>query len=243
MATLELNRSPLGDQVYELLRAAILRGEFTPGQRLSPQELSEQLQLSVTPIRDALRRLEADGLVQVSPRRGTFVSQFSAQDVKEVFESRRIIEQAAAAKLPTAPETTIQRMSSLAVTMATLIDGETVRDYPRYLELDEEFHNCIVQILQNRRLTEFYHSLRAYTYVARALIPTRERRMPQTQVEHREILEAFQQRDVARAKQAIALHLDNAAEDILHKMALVSDGSAAGERQASPGGRGAERHR
>jgi len=220
MAAFELNRSPLGDQVYDLLKAAILRGDFTPGQRLSPQELSDRFQVSATPIRDALRRLEADGLVQVNPRRGTFVSKFTAQDVKEVFESRRIIEQAAAEKLPLDSETIIQRMATLLDEMAALIDGEVVRDYPRYLDLDKEFHYCIVQSLQNGRLTEFYHSLRVHTYVALALAPTAERRMPQTHAEHRQILEAFQQRDVDRAKQAIAIHLENAAADILRKMPL-----------------------
>ena len=225
MTTLELNRTSLGDQVYDLLKAKILSGEFASGQRLSPQELSKRLQVSVTPIRDALRRLEADGLVEVLPRRGTFVSRFTAQDVREVFESRRIIEQAAAEKLPTASETVIQRMSALLEAMAALIDGEIVSDYPRYLKLDEEFHNCILEILQNQRLTEFYHSLRAYTYVARALFPVADRRLPQTHEEHCEILEAFQQRNVARAKQVIATHLDNAMTDILHRMALASDGS------------------
>ena len=224
MTEFELNRTSLSDQVYDLLRANILSGEFAPGQRLSPQELSERLQVSVTPIRDALRRLEADGLVEVLPRRGTFVFQFTAQDVKDVFESRRIVEQSAAEKLPVASETVIQRMSALLDAMAALIDGEVVSDYPRYLELDEEFHNCILEILQNQRLTEFYHSLRAYTYVARALVPAAERRLPQTHEEHCKILEAFQQRDVARAKQAIAIHLDNAADDILHRIAPVSDG-------------------
>jgi len=223
--TFELNRSPLGNQVYEQLKAAILNGDFIPGQRLSPQELSERFQVSVTPIRDALRRLEAEGLVQVLPRRGTFVSQFTAEEVKEVFESRRIIEQAAAEKLPVAPEAVIQRMSASLEDMAALIDGEVVRDYPRYLELDEAFHNCIVEILQNRRLAEFHHSLRAYTYVARALLPTAEKRMPETHAEHREILEAFQQRDVERAKQAISTHLEHAAADILRKMVLVSESS------------------
>lgn len=225
MAAFELNRTSLSDQVYDLLRANILSGEFAPGQRLSPQELSERLQVSVTPIRDALRRLEADGLVEVLPRRGTFVFQFTAQDVKDVFESRRIIEQAAAEKLPIASETVIQRMSAWLDAMASLIDGETVSDYPRYLELDQEFHTCILEILQNQRLAEFYHSLRAHTYVARALVPAAERRLPQTHEEHCEILEAFQQRNVAQARQGIATHLDNATADILHRMALASDDS------------------
>ena len=224
MATSELNRSPLGEQIYDLLRATILSGEFAPGQRLSPNELSERFQVSVTPIRDALRRLEADGLAEVRPRRGTFVFQFTAQDVRDVFESRRIIEQAAAEKLSIASEAISQQMSTLLDAMAVLIDGENVSDYPRYLELDKEFHTYIVEILQNRRLTEFYHGLRAYTYVARVLVPAAERRLPQTHEEHCKILEAFQQRDVARAKQAIAIHLDNAADDILHRIAPVSDG-------------------
>lgn len=222
MVTSELNRSPLGEQIYDLLRTAIINGEFAPGQRLSSQELSERFQVSVTPIRDALRRLVADGLIEVLPRRGTFVTRFTAQDVKEVFESRRIIEQAAAEKLPEARDEVIQRMAALLDDMVLLIDGETVTDYSRYLELDSKFHDCILEILQNRQLIEFYHSLRTYTYVARTLAPAAEKRSSQTHEEHCEILEAFQRRDVARAKQGIATHLDNAAADILHRMKHVS---------------------
>lgn len=221
----ELNSTPLGDQVYQLLKTAVLNGDFAPGEKLSPPDLSRRLRVSVTPIRDSLRRLEAEGLIQVIPRRGTFVFRFTAQDVKEVFESRRLIEQTAAEKLPTAPDAILQRMAALVEAMADLTDGENARDYPRYLELDKDFHNSIVAILENRRLSEFYHSLRAYTYVARALVPAAERRISQTHAEHCEILVAFQQRDVARAKQAIATHLERGMADILHKAKLSSNGA------------------
>ncbi len=225
MSTLELNRTPLSEQVYDLLRTAILKGDFAPGQRLSPQELADRLQLSVTPIRDALRRLETGGLIQVSPRRGTYVSQFSAQDVKEVFESRRIIEQAAAEKLAQGDEACVQRLSEVLDAMTALIDGEEVQDYPRYLELDEEFHNCIVEVLENERLNDFYQSLRAHTYVARALLPNPERRTSQTHAEHREIVEAFRQGDATRAKRAIATHLNNSKSDIFDRTGLTTDAS------------------
>ncbi len=229
METTILNHSPLSDQVYQLMRSSILNGNFAPGERLSPPDLSKRFRVSVTPIRDALRRLEADGLIQVIPRRGTFVFRFSAQDVKEVFESRRLIEQAAAEKLPTVPDAILQHMADLVQGMANLIDGENVRDYAHYLELDKDLHNSIVQILENRRLTEFYHSLRAYTYVARALVPAPERRISQTHAEHCEILLAFQQRDIARAKQAIAIHLEHGMADILQKAKLSPNGSAGSE--------------
>ncbi len=223
----ELNQTPLSDQVYQLLRTSVISGNFTPGERLFPPDLSKRLRVSITPVRDALHRLEAEGLVQVNPRRGTFVSQITAQDVKEIFESRQLIEQAAADNLPTAPDTIIQRMSALVDAMAALIDGESVRDYPQYLELDKEFHNCIIQILRNERLADFYANLRAFTYVARAKTPTGERRMPQTHEEHCEILSSFQARNVARAKQAIAAHLQNGMLDILQKARLSSDGNGA----------------
>lgn len=226
MIEASLIRSPLGDQVYGLLRAKILSGDFTSGQRLSPQGLSELLHVSVTPIRDALRRLEGDGLIEVVPRRGTFVFQFTAQAVKDVFESRRIVEQAAMEALPDAPASVFERVSTIVGEMADLLDGETVSDYPRYLELDQKLHACIVELLHNERLTQFHQSLRAHTYVARALVPAANRRLPQTHEEHQELLRALQQRDVARAKQAIAVHLGNAADDILRRMPPVPEGPA-----------------
>jgi GntR family transcriptional regulator, rspAB operon transcriptional repressor len=219
----DLYRDPLSDQIYGVLKSAIISAEFRPGERLSLRELSDRFRLSATPIRDALRRLQTDGLIQVEPRRGTFVSEMNAEDVREIFESRRIVEQAAAEKLGTAPESTIQEISAIVDAMAGLIDGQIVTNYPLYLQLDDRLHKNIVSILQNERLETFYDGLKTHSCIARALVPAPQKRMPQTHLEHCAIVQAFKERDVESAKRAIAEHLGNASADILLRLPLLVD--------------------
>ena len=83
----------LSQQIYARLKSAILSGAFAFGERLSTEELAQHFEVSVMPVRDAMKLLEADGLVQITPRRGVFVTEVKVETVKEIFQIRRIIEQ------------------------------------------------------------------------------------------------------------------------------------------------------
>src|SRR5947209_2096273 len=87
---------PLSRRIFETLRDRILQGELGSGQRLAVRELAESLGVSVTPVRDAINKLAADGLVVVSPRRGTVVASFSPRDVRELYDLRLMLEPGAA---------------------------------------------------------------------------------------------------------------------------------------------------
>src|SRR5829696_3252000 len=86
----------LSSRTYETIRDRILQGELPAGKRLTVRELAESLGVSVTPVRDAFNRLAADGLVAVSPRRGTYVASLTTRDVRELYDLRIMLEPAAA---------------------------------------------------------------------------------------------------------------------------------------------------
>jgi DNA-binding GntR family transcriptional regulator len=218
LSAMSLNLTQLNDQVYELLKREILRGNLISGQRLSVEELAARLGVSPTPIRDALRNLSLEGLVQVSPRRGTFVAEFNQTNVREIFQIRRIIECAAANAPGPALAAAARTMRAVVTAMSALVEGERFSDYPRFNALDVELHNTIVSLLQNRRLSDFYEKLRWPVQVVFGLAQSSYQRAGQTQAEHLAIVEAFEANDAAQARQAIAAHLVNAEEDLVRRM-------------------------
>jgi DNA-binding GntR family transcriptional regulator len=220
IADVSVSLNQLHDQVFELLKRQILKGTLRPGLRLSPNAIAKKLGISETPVRDALQRLSADGLVEVIPRRGTFVSTVSLQDVKDVFQARRMLESSAAECLVDAPAKATHRLEEIAEKMDALRDGERFRDYESYIKLDEEFHQCIIGLLGNRLVSEFHEKLRWPVAVVRCLGYSRYQRAQETVAEHVAIAQAFTARDVEQAKQLIQHHLEAAEADLLQRVEL-----------------------
>ncbi|MCC7355836.1 MAG: GntR family transcriptional regulator [Anaerolineae bacterium] len=215
-----LNLDQLNDQVYELLRVEILAGNLTSGQSLTATALASRLGISPTPVRDALRRLSTDGRVEVIPRRGTFVAEFTRQKVKEVFQIRCIVECAAVETLAETREDALQQIAEIVHSIDALREGEIFPEYAEFISLDQELHRRIVGLLGNEQLNEFYERLRWPEYVVRGLSQSSYQRAGGTLAEHAAILKALQERDVAQAKTAILTHLNNAEADLLRRMPL-----------------------
>jgi DNA-binding GntR family transcriptional regulator len=213
-----LNHGRLSEQVYERLKDAIIDGVFTPGERLSVQELAEYFQISTTPVRDALKLLETDKLVEVIPRRGTYVSRFDRGAIRETYQIRRIIECACVEDLENAPGQIVQQLVEVAQEIEDLQEEEKFRDYGRYIKLDSKFHNLLVGLLQNERLSELYQTLRWPGQVMRGLSHAGYQRAAQTAREHKAIAQAVAERKVAKAQQAISEHLREAERDLLIRL-------------------------
>lgn len=209
-----LNLSQLNDQVYELLKEQILTGTFTPGQRLSINAIAKQLDVSVTPVRDALRRLAGDGLVTMVPRRGTFAAEFNSQVVRETFQARRIIEGASAERTDRISDQVIRRMGEIVDQQESLRDGTRFVDYERHITLETEFHGHIVDLLGNERISRFYGELRWPMQLIRGLFYTDSVRAHRTVTEHRAIVQAMKEKDAEKLKRAILDHLNNVEADL-----------------------------
>ena len=198
---------PLRDVVFNTLRQAILKGELAPGERLMEIQLAQKLGVSRTPIREAIRKLELEGLVLMIPRKGAEVAKISEKSLRDVLEVRRSLEELAA-------ELACQRMDAEALKdledaqkafIQAVKSGETMT----MAEADEHFHDVIYMGTGNTRLVQILNNLREQMYRYRLeYIKDAEKRQILL-VEHESILRAIRSRHVAEAKEAVRAHIDN----------------------------------
>jgi DNA-binding GntR family transcriptional regulator len=158
----------LSEKVHEYLLERILSGALVAGQRIDADELSRILGVSRTPIKDALGRLAAEGLVEISPRRGTAVSTVTLRDVEEIFDVRRMIMlYAAEGALRNATPADRRRLREMLSQLESYIVGDDYTNYTAFLGIDHELHSCIVDLAGNARLSSLYQSTRVHMSLAR----------------------------------------------------------------------------
>ena len=198
---------PLRDVVFNTLRQAILKGELEPGERLMEIQLADRLGVSRTPIREAIRKLELEGLVLMIPRKGAEVAKISEKSLRDVLEVRRSLEELAI-------ELAIQRMTDedmqeLAEAQESFRRAVETGDAMTIAETDEHYHDIIYNGTGNTRLVQMLNNLREQMYRYRLeYIKDADKRQILV-VEHDLILKAVQGRRVAEAKTAIREHIDN----------------------------------
>lgn len=204
------------DAVHTALKQAILSSVLRPGERLHVHQLADQLGVSLTPVRNAVQLLEAEGLVEVRPRSGTFVASVSVEDIRETFAIRRALECLAAEKA--AVEMTDQELHTLGAILDRLsAPVRTETEKKQHEQNNVEFHLAIVRGARNRKLLEMYLALNAHIRIARihAGEVSWEARLPQEQREHQAILDALTARDPDRSAQAMRAHVERASNSML----------------------------
>ncbi|MGI6070198.1 MAG: GntR family transcriptional regulator [Blautia sp.] len=207
---------PLRDVVFQTLREAILRGELKPGERLMEIALAERLGVSRTPIREAIRKLELEGLVIMIPRRGAQVAKITEKDLTDVLEVRiglenMVIEKAC--RLMT--EEQLDRLEEAEQNFEKAMqDG----DLKKLAVADESFHNLIYEACDNRRLLQMLSNLREQLYRYRVEYLKDEETRNLLVEEHRAIYDAIRSRDIEGAKEHAFVHVDNQRKAILHSI-------------------------
>ena len=223
-----LERRRISDHVYEALLHAILEHRFKPGERLSIPDLSESLDVSQMPVRQAIDRLSEEGFVDIRPRSGTFVVQADEREVAETFDLRRALDGLAA-------ESAVLHVCDQDI--AEL--GEYIRQMDKFAALGSdgmgthdrlnwEFHLLIVRLSDNEKLHEMYKQLNAHLKIASVHVSSRDwaARVPQAQAEHREMVDALENRCAEALSAVLARHVERG------KAALLSDIRAARESAA-----------
>ena len=198
---------PLRDVVFNTLRQAILKGELTPGERLMEIQLAERLGVSRTPIREAIRKLELEGLVLMIPRKGAEVAKISEKSLRDVLEVRRSLEELAI-------ELACQRMSEdeikqLEEAQDSFRKAVESNDAMTIAETDEHYHDIIYFGTGNSRLVQILNNLREQMYRYRLEYIKDADKRQILLIEHDNILKAVRSRHVAEAKAAIREHIDN----------------------------------
>jgi DNA-binding GntR family transcriptional regulator len=201
----------INEQVYEAIEAAIVRCELGPGAVLGDRQLAELLGVSRTPVRDALHRLEPSGLVERRGRMGWMVSTFALQDVRELFELRRIFEPLGLARLSETWDEAVVRELSHA--FERFPERLTEGLFPDYLNDDRRFHNKIVECSRNGRIIRFYGTVeKQIDRIRHYLSYNYEGRVEASLKEHREICAAIAACDLSAATEALDNHLRNVQE-------------------------------
>jgi DNA-binding GntR family transcriptional regulator len=208
MELMRLTRQRASDEVYQALRHSILGQVFKPGGRLQVDEIAARLGVSLTPVRQAIQQLAAEGLVEIRPRSGTFVALLTEREVEETCELRCALECLAA-------ELAVQRASSddLAEFRRILLElgkpVETEEDRQRHESENSRLHGLLIQCSGNSRLAATYKSLNAHLQIVRA--HGRDvfwaERLPVEHAEHEEIVAAIEARDTARLVAALRKHI------------------------------------
>ena len=200
---------PLRDIVFENLREAILEGKLEPGQRLMEVQLAEQLGVSRTPVREAIRKLELEGLVIMLPRKGAYVANVSLKDIIDVLEIRASLE-GLAALLAT------ERIRDEELTKLKKIAGEFEKmlinneDIDVLLKKDVEFHECIFNATNNKKLVQLINSLWEQVYRFRVTYVS-DVDMPSKIIEeHKNIVDAISKGDPELAQKHAIEHIERA---------------------------------
>lgn len=208
---------PLRETVCEVLRDAIRRGVLEPGERLMEVQLAEELGISRTPVREAIRKLEQEGYVIMMPRRGTYVSSFSVHDVKEIFEIRSALETLSAelATMRIEPYE-LDKLRTLLAKIEEHIECKDSMD--KIVKTDVEFHGLLYQVSRNERLVAIISNLMEQLARFRTLSMSYPGRLKETLEEHRAMVDAIAAGDVDAARDAAERHMEQAEATLLKAM-------------------------
>lgn len=204
---------PLRDVVFNTLRQAILRGELQPGERLMEIQLAQRLGVSRTPVREAIRKLELEGLVLMIPRRGAEVAEITRQDLEDVLEVRAALEELAVKDAcEHITDEQLQDLKKAANEFKRSLEGT---DLVACAEADIHFHEIIYAATNNKRLVQMLNNLREQMYRYR-MENLKVKRTYRTLVEeHDAIRRALKKHDKERAGAAINVHIENQRRSIL----------------------------
>lgn len=204
---------PLRDVVFNTLRQAILRGELKPGERLMEIQLANKLGVSRTPIREAIRKLELEGLVLMIPRKGAEVAEITEKSLRDVLEVRRALEELAVELV--CEKITDEKIQDLKDAAEDFKASLKERDITRIAEADVKFHDVIYIATDNQKLIQLLNNLREQMYRYRVEYLKRSDFHQQLIDEHEEIIETIESGQKDRAVQVVCQHVDNQVEAVM----------------------------
>ncbi len=209
---------PLRDVVFNTLRQAILTGELKPGERLMEIHLANKLGVSRTPIREAIRKLELEGLVTMIPRRGAEVAQITGKSLQDVLEVRRSLD-ALCAELA-CERISDEELAALEVACKNFEEATRTKDTRVIAAADVALHDIIIKATNNARLVQLVNNLAEQMYRYRFEYIKDYSMHNRLVEEHRVIFEAIKSKDKVTAAAAAVTHIDNQMESIARQLHL-----------------------
>lgn len=204
----------LGQRVFHRIREDILSGKYDKDEELKEKNIGQELGVSRTPVREALRQLELEGLVTIIPNKGAYVVGFSAEDIHDIYEIRSVLEGLCArrAALKANPD----QLEALEEIMC-LSDFQVQREhYDQLVELDNKFHEQLYLASGSKVLEHVLRDFHHYVERVRKITLKNPRRSAESIEEHRRIMEALRERDAKKAEQLANRHIMNTIKNIDH---------------------------
>lgn len=201
---------------YEYIKNAILTDEMKPGSPVIETELSEKLEMSRTPIREALRELEAEGLIESYPARGTVVTVITTSDVEEIYELRVLLEVWALEKsFPYIKESELDYVEKMFMESYKTFDWET------YHKADRLLHKLIIEKSRSKRLIGFIETLNVQIERIRRFSAQDPSRKDDSFKEHMDIIDKIRKRDLTASKKSLIKHLRSVSNSAIESCKMI----------------------
>ena len=197
-------------QVYEIIKNRIVEEYYKPGARLSEQELCDELHVSRSPIREALRELESDGLVVGEPNKGVTVKTLTKDDVLSFFNVEYAIEQFSISEK--IKELTPEQVETFKKLLDDFKDSYAKKDVEKYVQVSDRFHTEVVKLSGNMFAIDFYNKIGSFSHRIRFLAFKNPKRLKSSYEEHINIVEALLDNDIPKALKLFENHRDKSLE-------------------------------
>lgn len=208
---------PLYADAYEALRDAILNGRLPAGERIVESEIARQMEISRGPIREAIRKLEQEGLVEAQPRRGVVVVKLSSAEVMDVYQLRTHLERFAVRRA--VERLTEADLGALELLIAQMHQHAENGDLRQLINADVEFHRSICRVAASKPLLRTWDSLNPYSWTLLTSFRAPEYGPIEIAERHRVVLAALRLRDPDRAEAEISRHILELAEHVVAHLA------------------------
>ena len=208
---------PLSEDAYDALRAAILAGRLQPGERIVEADIARQMATSRSPVREAVRKLEHEGLLEYVPRRGTIVVGLSLDDVADAYQLRAHLE-AYGARLA-ATRATEAQLARLLEMIERMRQSAVANDLEGLVAADVEFHRLVCEAASSRRLLQLWETLNPAGWTLVSGLSAIDLSLEQIAERHRPILAALQSRTPDHAENIIRCHILELGERVLSGLA------------------------
>jgi DNA-binding GntR family transcriptional regulator len=211
-----IKEQPLADIAYAKIKEAIIHGELPPGLQAAEQRIAAQLQVSRTPVHQAIVRLEQEGWVQLLARRGLVVAPISAQEMRHIYEVLMGLEGMAVARLAArAPQDgdEIDRLLTAAADAGIL--ALMNEDLPGWAQADDRFHTLLVECSGNPYFSRLSQTVREHAHRARLLTLWLRPKPTAANSDHQALLAAIRKRDPAAARAALEAHRQRGMDTLL----------------------------
>jgi DNA-binding GntR family transcriptional regulator len=206
------------DQIVDVIRNEIFSGRHLPGDKLKESEIASRLSVSRTPVREALRKLEAEGLVDFRPNKGVMVTLIDDHDIDEICELRMLIELYCVRKfIQIATEQHFKEMETIIYNMKNAL---LIEDIPKYFALSLDFHDFYVRNCQNKRMYSMFNGIRNTMRCAQSILGEEGDFFQKSLNEHLEIMELMKNRS-QNCEVTLKLHIQDACNRMREKINKV----------------------